>query len=139
MTGVQEYSHFTLYWSAFRFVSHKQYSSLGFKKSNVTIPTSPYVEVEQLVAKYGQQMATKHRTDGQIRTFPYKTQSDWLKISFQMMGCQKISSTNVQEKIKPVYQSTIIRKRIVRSSVPKFLHSRNKWVLNLGDTRNTET
>ena len=37
---------------------------------------------------------------GKIRTFLYKTQSDWLKISFLMMGCQKISSTKVEEKNK---------------------------------------
>ena len=86
------------------------------------IPTAPYVEVEQLIVKYGQQMVIKHRTDGSIRTFLYRTQSDWLKANFQKMGCQKISSTNVEEKIKPVYQ---IRKRIVRSSVPKFMHCRN--------------
>ena len=42
------------------------------------------------------------------------------------MYSQKINLANVEEKIKPVYQSTIIPKRIVRSSVPKFVHSRNK-------------
>ena len=89
------------------------------------IPTSPYVEVEQLIVKYGQQMVIKHRTDGLIRTFLYRTQFDWLNANFQKMGCQKISSTDVEETIKPVYQ---IRKRIVRSSVPKFMH----WDLKKG-------
>ena len=60
-------------------------------------------------------MVIKHRTDGSIHTFLHRKQSDWLKANFQKMGCQKISSTNVEENIKPVYQ---IQKRIARSSVP---------------------
>ena len=34
------------------------------------------------------------------RTFLYKAQSNWIKISSVMMGCQKISSTTVEEQNK---------------------------------------
>jgi len=101
-------------------------------RSNVPIQCT---YAEQLVAKYALQMAKKYRTAGKMRTFLYKTQFDWLKISFQKMGCQKINSTNVEEKIKPVHSSTIIRKIIVGSSVPKFVHSRNEVGLKFGYTR----
>ena len=35
------------------------------------------------------------------------------------MGCQKLNLTNIEEKIKPVYQSTIIQRRIVWIPVPQ--------------------
>ena len=115
-------AYFTIYRSIFRFGSHKPILFALVQNFQRHIPTAPYVEVEQLIVKYGQQMVIKHRTDGSTDTFLYRTQSDWLNANFQKMGCQKISSTDVEEKIKPVYQ---IRKRIVRSSVPKFMHCRN--------------
>ena len=121
MAVAKEYSHTSQYIGAY-FASVCTNNTLRVgSKIQRHIPTSPYVEVEQLIVKYGQQMVIKHRTDGPIHTFLYRTQSNWLKTNFQKMGCQKINSTNVEGKIKPVYQSTIIGKRIVWSSVPKFV------------------
>jgi len=72
---------------------------------------------------------------GQIHSFLCKTQFDWLKISFQKMGCQKLNSTNVEEKIMSTYQSTIIWERIVWSLVAKFVYIKPKWGLKFGYTR----
>ena len=44
--------------------------------------------------------------------FSIQIQLDWLKISFLEDGLSKIYLTEIEEKITPVYQTTMIRKRI---------------------------
>ena len=104
--------------------SHRiEHTSLQFKNQH-RIPISPVrwtvdCQVRTTDAKYAKQMTSTHNRWLSTHTFLCKTQFDWLKISFQKMGCQKINSTNVEEKIMPVSLLTMIRKRIFGSSVPK--------------------
>ena len=43
------------------------------------------------------------------------------------MGCQKISSTDVEEKIKPVYQTTMIRKELIEVQFQSLYRAETKW------------
>ena len=52
-------------------------------------------------------------TDGDTRTFQtIQIQFDWLNISFLEVGCKKTDATDVAEKIKPVYNTANIHRRI---------------------------
>ena len=70
----------------------------------------------------------------------YKIQFDWLKRNISEVGCQKTVVADVAEKLKPVYNAAIIRRKIIcilwfKFSSKVFAEQRQKWATILSSTR----